>query len=155
VRLASSSISKKNRYEFLREIAASPIDSAQLPLRVHISVPTKAAAGTILPTVYVPPQSLATLLAPKADGRTAAHFEVMFMQIGAKHKLLDATQKQVDGELTPRESTTSKGGWTLPVRLPIKPRARLLCVILHDEASEAVGSIHIPLAGPESALNIR
>jgi VWFA-related protein len=148
-------IPKKNRVEFLSEIAASPIDSAQLPLRVHISVPPKTA-DTILATVYVPPQSLATLLAPKANGRTAAHFEIMFMQIGAKDKLLDATRKQVDGELTPREyAATPKGCWTLPVRLPIKPGAQLLCVILHDEASDEVGSIRIPLTGPESALNVR
>ncbi|MGH9734397.1 MAG: VWA domain-containing protein, partial [Candidatus Acidiferrales bacterium] len=143
----------KNRYAFLSEIAASPVDSAQLPLFVHISTPPKAVADRILVTVDLPPQSLTTMPAPEPNGHTVGHFEIEFMQIGARNKLLDATQKQIDADLKPQEyAAMTKGGWTLTAHLPLKAGTQTLCVILHDESSDEVGSIHIPLAGPNNAL---
>lgn len=143
----------KNRDAFLSEIAASPVDSAQLPFLVHISTPSKTTSDQIVATVDIPPQSLATILAPESNGHTVGHFEIEFMEIGAKNKLLDATQKQIDADLKPHEyAAMIKGGWTVTARLPIKPGAQTLCVILHDENSDAVGSIHIPLTDPGSAL---
>lgn len=136
----------KNRLQFLSEIAASPVDSGELPLTVHISEPRKAA-DRILAAVDIPPRSLATMLTPEANGHTVGHFEIMFMQIGAKNKLLDATQKQIDANLKADEySKMTKGGWALTVPVPVKLGAQTLCVILHDESSDAVGSVRIPLA---------
>lgn len=142
-------IAPKDRFQFLTEIAASPVDSGELTLTVHISEPQKGA-DEILATVGIPPRSLATMLTPEANGHTVGHFELMFMQIGAKDKLLDVTQKQVDADLKPDDySKLTKGGWTMTVRLPVKLRVQTLCVILHDESTDAVGSIHIPMTAYE------
>lgn len=146
-------MSPKNRYAFLSEIAASPVDSAQLPFVVHISTPSKTTSDQILATVDIPPQSLATILAPEPNGHTVGHFEIEFMQIGAKNKLLDATQKQLDADLKPQEyAAMTRVGWSLTAHLPLKPGAQTLCVILHDENSDDVGSIHISLTGHNNAL---
>lgn len=153
-------MSPKNRYDFLSEIAASPLNSAQLPFSIHISAQHGHGPDQILAGVDIPPQSLATILAPAPNGQIVGHFEIEFMQIDPKHKLLNATQKQIDADLTPDEySKMTRGGWRVTVRLPVKYRAQTLCVILHDEASDEVGSIHIPMApyaearGPAAARN--
>lgn len=150
---APQPMSPKKRYDFLSEIAASPLDSAQLPFLVHISAQHGEGPAQILAAVDIPPQSLATMLAPDRNGQIVGHFEIEFMQIDAKNKLLNATQKQIDADLRPAEySKMTKGGWALAVRLPAKAGAQNLCVILHDEASDEVGSIHIPLAPYAQAL---
>jgi len=143
----------KDRLEFLSEVAASPIESAQLPLSVHIATSSSPNGAAIDAVVHVGRQSLGSLLTAQASGHAAGHFEVEFMQIGEKNKLLDATQKQIDADLKPEEyAALSKTGWNLPVRLPFRPGATLLCVVLHDEASDAVGSVRIPLARYAAAL---
>lgn len=136
----------KDRAQFLSEVAASPIESAEIPLEVHIATAPNAAAVSVDATVSLNAAALASLLSVQNDGRSTGHFEVVFMQLGEKNRLLDATQKQIDANLKPEEyAKRSKSGWQMVVPLPVKPAAELLCVILHDEATDAVGSVRIPL----------
>jgi hypothetical protein len=68
------------------------------------------------------------------------------MQIGEKNKLLDLTQKDVDGDLDAKEyAAVFEKGWDLPAQLRFMPGGNILCVILRDKASDAVGSVRIPL----------
>lgn len=135
----------KSRIEFLRQIAASPLNAAELPLNVQIGSSSTGAIGRELTAkVHMNPQSMLTM---QENGHWKGNFEVMFMQIDAKSKLLDATQKSVDADLDPKEyAEISQKGWDLPVQLKLMPGATLLCVILHDMSSNAVGSVRIPLA---------
>jgi VWFA-related protein len=136
-------VSGKNRYEFLSQIAASPIDSTQLPLSVHVATSSGAKGAQIEAAVHMNPQSMLT---QQANGRWKGSFEVVFMQIGNKNKLLDLTQKDVDGDLDAKEyAAVSEKGWDLPAQLRFMPGANVLCVILRDKASDAVGSVRIPL----------
>ena len=140
----SRPVPPKNRFEFLSQIAASPIESSQLPLTVHIATPSGAKGPKIDAKVHLDPQLMLTNL---DNGHHKGSFEVMFMQLDPKNKLLDATQKDVDADLDPNEfDAVSQKGWDLPVQLNFKPGTTLLCVILHDKASDAVGSVRIPLA---------
>ncbi|HTS10740.1 MAG TPA: VWA domain-containing protein [Candidatus Limnocylindrales bacterium] len=136
----------KDRLEFLSQIAASPIDSTQLPMAVHVGVSNNAKEPEMNATVHLGAETLGSLLSAQANGHLAGHFEIVFMQIGERNKLLDATQKQVDAELKPEEyAAVSRRGWELPVRLSLKAGAMMLCVIVHDEISDEVGSVRIPL----------
>jgi hypothetical protein len=138
-------VSPKNRFEFLSEIAASPVDSTELPLRVHLAASQAAEGSRMNAQVHL---DVAPLLKPQTNGHSIGNFEVMFMQVGEKGKLLEATQRDVDADLTPEEyAEVAKNGWDLPAELKFMPGAEYLCVILHDKSSEAVGSVRIPLAG--------
>ena len=150
---AARPVPPKNRFEFLSQIAASPIESSQLPLTVHIATTSGAKGAKIDAEVHLNPQSMLTDL---DNGHRKGSFEVMFMQLDPKNKLLDATQKDVDADLDPQEyAAVSQKGWDLPVQLNFKPDATLLCVILHDKASDAVGSVRIPLARYSPAATTR
>jgi hypothetical protein len=99
--------------------------------------------------VHMNPQSMLTM---QEDGHWKGNFEVMFMQMDAKYKLLDATQKNVDADLDQKEyAEIVRKGWDLPVQLKFMPGATLLCVILHDKSSNAAGSVRIPLAAYAAA----
>lgn len=137
-------ISGKNRYEFLSQIAASPVDATQLPLSVHLAA-TSAAKGPHLDAkVHLSPQSMLT---QQANGHWQGNFEVVFMQIGEKNKLLDLTQEDVDGDLDQAGyAAAAQQGWDLAPQLKFMPGASFLCVIVRDKASDAVGSVRIPLA---------
>lgn len=133
-----------NRFEFLSQIAASPIESSQLPLTVHIATTSGAMGPKIDAKVHLDPQSMLTDL---VNGHRKGSFEVMFMQLDPKNKVLDATQKDVEADLDSQEyATITQKGWDLSAQLNFKPGATLLCVIIHDKASGAVGSVRIPLA---------
>lgn len=137
-------VPKKNLFEFFGQIAASPIDSTQLPLSVHIGVSPGAQGRQIEAQVHL---DLAPMLTLQSNGHWTGNFEVMFMQIGSKNKLLDATRKDVSADLDSAEyANRSQKGWDLPVSLKFMPGAMQLCVILHDKSSDAAGSVHIPLA---------
>jgi VWFA-related protein len=135
----------KSRIEFLRQIAASPLNAAELPLNVQIGSSSTGAIGRELTAkVHMNPQSMLTM---QENGHWKGNFEVMFMQLSAKNNLLDATQKNVDADLDSKEyAEVSQKGWDLPVQLKLMPGATLLCVILHDMSSNAAGSVRIPLA---------
>ena len=134
----------RNRFEFLSQIAASPIESSQLPLTVHIAATSGAKQPKIDAKVHLNPQSMLTDL---NNGHRKGSFEVMFMQLDPKNKLLDATQKDIEADLDPQEyAAISQKGWDLSAQLTFKQGATLLCVIIHDKASDAVGSVRIPLA---------
>ena len=133
----------KNRFEFLSQIAASPIESSQLPLTVHIATTSGAKGSRIDAKVHLNPQSMLTDV---DNGHRKGSFEVMFMQLDPKNKLLDATQKDIEADLDPQEyAAISQKGWDLFAQLNFKPGATLLCVIRHDTASDGVGSVRIPL----------
>jgi VWFA-related protein len=143
-------IAPKDRLEFLSQIAATPIDSAQLPIAVHISTSPGANGPQLAATVHINPQPM---LLSGPNGHWTGNFEVMFIQLGDNNKLLDATQKDVDADLTPEKyAGVIQKGFTLPVLLPLKPGATLLCVILHDKNTDEVGSVRIPLARYTAAL---
>jgi len=75
------------------------------------------------------------------------------MQVGEKGKLLDATQKDVDADLSLQEyAEVAKNGWDLPADLKFMPGAEYLCVILYDKSSDAAGSVRIPLTGYAASL---
>jgi VWFA-related protein len=134
----------KNRFEFFSQIAASPIESTQLALSVHIATTSSAKGPKIDAKVHLNPQSMLTEV---DNGHRKGSFEVMFMQLDNKNKLLDATQKDVEADLDSQEyATITQKGWDLSAQLNSKPGATLLCVIIHDKASDAAGSIRIPLA---------
>ncbi len=137
-------ISPKDRLKFLSQLAAIPIDSVQLPLAVRIAASSTADGPELDATVHVSPQSM---LSSAANGHWRGHIEVMFIQLGEKNKLLDATQKDVDIDLTPdKYSGMVNNGFNLPVKLPLRPGATILSIILHDKNTDDVGSVRIPLA---------
>jgi hypothetical protein len=86
------------------------------------------------------------MLTQRADGRWKGSFEVVFIQIGEKNKLLDLTQKDVDGDVDAMGyAAVAEKGWDLTTRLKLMKGANTLCVILRDKGSDAVGSVHVPL----------
>ena len=134
----------KDRIEFLTEVAASPIDSTALPLRVQLAARNTEGPTRLDARVHVDP---APLLVTQSNGHSTANTEILFMQIGDKGKLLNATQKSVDADLSPEEfSAAVQKGWDIPVELTLLPGADYLCVILHDYRTDEVGSVRIPLA---------
>jgi VWFA-related protein len=139
----------KSRIEFLSQIAASPLDAAELPLSVQIASLTGAMGRELTAKVHMNPQSMLTV---QENGHWKGNFEVMFMQLSAKSKLLDAAQKKVDADLDSKEyAEIVRNGWDLPVQLKLVPGATVLCVILHDKSSNAAGSVRIPLAAYTAA----
>jgi VWFA-related protein len=143
-------IPPKGRLEFLSQIAALPIDSVQLPLAARVVASSTATGPELDVTVHVSPQSM---LSSAADGHWTGHIEVMLIQLGEKNKLLDATQKDVDIDLPPEKYTGMvTNGFNLPVKLPLKPGATILSIILHDKNTDDVGSVRIPLARYTAAV---
>jgi len=139
----------KDRFAFFGQIAASPIDSTMLPVTVHLAASGKPQAAQLHAQVHLEP---ASMLARQENGRWSGQFELMFMQIGPKNKLLDATHKDVDADLDAAEyAKVSQQGWDLLADLKFMPAAQQLCVILHDKSSDSVGSVHIPLASYAAA----
>jgi VWFA-related protein len=136
-------LTPKNVYQFLTQIAVSPLDSAQLGLSVHVGASQTAGGAQIDARVHIEPQRM---LASQPNGHWAGKFELMFMQLDEKNRLLDATKKAVDADLNADEyAKVAKNGWDLAAQLKFMPGASVLCVILMDESSDEVGSVRIPL----------
>jgi len=134
----------KNRFEFLSEVAASPIDSPQLPLAVRMAASSGPKGAEIEAHVHLNPQPMLTF---QDNGHWKGSFEVVFIQLGEKNKVLNVTNSDVDADLDAGEyAAILQKGWTLPTHLPFLPGATQLCVILRDKLSDNVGSLHIPLA---------
>jgi len=137
-------IPPKNRFEFLSQIAASPLESAQLPLSVHIATLSNEKTTDIEANVHLDAQRLLT---QQDNGRWTGRFEVVFLQLSDKNKVLDVTQKAVEADLDAQEyGAVSQKGWDLSAVLNFMHGAAELCVILHDKSSDAVGSVNVPLA---------
>jgi len=136
-------VSPQNRFQFLSEIALSPIESTQLPLRVRMTTSSTPEGPKIDTSVHM---DLQTILTRNEDGHWRGNFEIMLMQLDNKNNLLNATSEGVDADLKPEKyETVSREGWDLPIQLNLMPGATLLCVILHDANSSQVGSVRIPL----------
>lgn len=134
----------KNRFEFLSEVAASPVDSPQLPLAVRMAASSGSKGAEIEAHVHVNPQPMLTF---QDNGHWKGSFEVVFIQLGEKNKVLNVTNSDVDADLDAKEyAAILQKGWTLPAHLPFMAGATQLCVILRDKLSDNVGSLHIPLA---------
>jgi VWFA-related protein len=125
----------------LSQIAASPLDATQLPVTVHL---TRGSTDAQL-QAEVKFNSSAGLVA-SAPGTWKGKFEIAFLQADDKGKILDATEKFVDMNLQPTTyKNILRSGVTLSARLPSFLDATKLSVIVLDESTGTVGSVHIPL----------
>jgi VWFA-related protein len=125
----------------LSQIAASPLDATQLPITVHL---TRASSNAQLQAdvKFNPPPGLTA----SAPGTWKGKFEIAFLQADGKGKILDATEKFVDMNLRPTTyNNVLRNGVTLSTSLPSFPNATMLSVIVLDQSSGIVGSVHIPL----------
>lgn len=144
-------LAAKSRFEFLSELAASSLDSPQLPMSVHITAYSNAKGPQLHAQVRLNPASMLTV---QGDGKWKGSFEVVFMQVGKKNKLLDLTAKSVDAELNEKEyANASQEGYQLPADLKFMPGAVQLCVIVRDKLSDAAGSVHVPLESYAASLS--
>ena len=92
----------------------------------------------------------------QSDGKWRSDFEVLFIQLDAKSKLLDATNKTFTGSFAqPEYEKMVRGPMDVPVTLKFVPHATTLCVILRDDNSESIGSVHIPLDKYAAAAALR
>ncbi|MDE3136014.1 MAG: VWA domain-containing protein [Acidobacteriota bacterium] len=125
----------------LSQIAASPLDATQLPITVRL---TRASSNAQLQAeVKFNPSSG---LSSSAPGTWKGKFEVAFLQADDKGKILDATEKFIDMNLGPTTYKNAlRNGVTLSTSLPSFPNATMLSVIVLDQSSGIVGSVHIPL----------
>jgi hypothetical protein len=134
----------KDRIAFLEQVAASPLDATGFALDARVEVKTDDGTEDLSTRVSFNPQPL---LRPGADSRWAGHFEVLYLQLDAKNFILDATDKTIDADFSAAEyAGFSSKAVDFPADLKLMPRAATLCVILHDTASDAVGSVQIPLS---------
>lgn len=141
-----SDLPSEDHTHFLDSIAATPLDATQLLFRVRITPWPIANGAEIDATVHVPPESLAAALTAEPNGHWTGRFEIVFAQLDGQHHVIGLTPRQINANLPPdKHVELFRNGWNLPVRLGIKPGTQTLCVILHDENSDAVGSVHIPL----------
>jgi hypothetical protein len=140
----------KNRYEFLSGIAASPIDSPQLPVAVRMTSSSGPKGPQLDAQVHMNPLPILII---QNNGHWKGSFEVVFIQLDEKNKVLNVTNSDVDAEIDAVQYTNiSQKGWTLPSHLPFMPGATTLCIILRDKLSDTVGSLHIPLARYSASL---
>ncbi len=136
-------IPTKYRTEYMQQIAASELDATQFPLSVHLGVAGKKGNPSLLATLRFNSQRLLYL---QSDGKWRSDFEILFIQLDAKSKLLDATNKTFTGSFAqPEYEKMVRGPMNVPVTLKFVPHATTLCVILRDDNSESIGSVHIPL----------
>jgi VWFA-related protein len=152
----AQALQAKDRYVFLSSITASPVDWPQLPMAVRVTMPAGAvpADGPQLNVlVHFNPQALISI---QDTRRWKGSFEVLFLQIGAKNKLLDLSQKSIDADMDANQyASAGRKGFDLPVDLKFFPGAEQLCVVLRDKLSDAVGSVHIPLQSYSAELKNR
>lgn len=138
----------KQRTEFLSEIAASPIESSQLPITVHVT----SKSDSLVAAVHIDPTPMLT----NRDDRWNGAFEVVFFQLDDKNHIKDVTTETEELDLKPETyRKLAQDGYTLPARLKLHSGATLLCVILHDRNSDAAGSVRIPLRQDAAALGNR
>jgi VWFA-related protein len=141
----------KNRYEFLSSIAASPIDSPQLPLAVRMTSSSGPKGPQLDTQVHMNPLAI---LSVQENGHWKGSFEVVFIQLDEKNKVLNVTNNDVDADIDANQyANVFQKGWTLPSHLPFAPGATQLCIILRDKLSDTVGSLHIPLARYSASLS--
>jgi len=142
----------KKREEFLASIAASPVPATQLQFGVHIAaVPTKDGAE-IDAIVHFDPRRL---LINQENGEWSANFELVFFQLDDKNKTYDVTTQSSDVNLKPEQyQRYIQTGVNIPNRLNFKRGATVLCIVLHDKRTDAVGSVHIPLSQYVANLNM-
>ncbi len=134
---------EKRRLNLFREIAASPVDATALPLSVHLAA-VRTGDGTRLDARIR--MDVLPMLTLREDGHWSGTFELMLIQ-AAGDQIVGATPRGVHADLKPAQyATIAEKGWDLPMQLKLLAGARELCVILHDENTDAVGSVHIPLA---------
>jgi VWFA-related protein len=146
-------IPTKYRTEYMQQIAASELDATQFPLSVHLGVAGKKGDPALLATLRFNSQPLLYL---QSDGKWRSDFEVLFIQLDAKSKLLDATNKTFTGSFAqPEYEKMVRGPMDVPVTLKFVPHATTLCVILRDDNSESIGSVHIPLDKYAAAAALR
>ena len=142
----------KDRFEFLSSIAASPIDSPQLPLAVRMASSSGPKGPQLDARVHMNPLPILTI---QDNGHWKGSFEVVFIQLDEKNKVLNVTNSDVDTDIDAGQyASVSQKGWTLPSHLPFMPGATTLCIILRDKLSDTAGSLHISLARYSASLAI-
>jgi len=79
-------------------------------------------------------------------GRTKASFDVAFVQIDLHGRVVAALEDRVRLSLTPEmyESAKSEGTY-YHRKLWIEPRAEKLRVVVRDRATDALGSVSVPV----------
>lgn len=136
----------------------NPDQVPQLPFTVHI-VPLPDSKNPQL-------QALITidahnLLTPNGDGRWGGNFELFFAQLGQNQfatpvdekrrcctlrRPLEVPTRTLDFTLSAEEYKEAiEKGISTAKTLQLQPGANVLSIVLHDKASNAVGSIRIPL----------
>jgi hypothetical protein len=131
----------KEEIEQLGQIAASPVDATQVPVYVRLMSPS--GVTQLLTQVYFNPRSE---LKNGSDGRWTGSFQIEFLQLDDKNHVLDATEKSLDVNLLPADfPNVAQHGLEVPASLPSMPHAAVLCVIVRDRNSDAIGSVRIPL----------
>ncbi|MGH9733936.1 MAG: hypothetical protein ACRD8A_05035, partial [Candidatus Acidiferrales bacterium] len=141
-----SDLPSEDHIQLLNSIAETPLEATQRLFSVRIAPVGNAKEAGIDAIVHVPPDSFAEALTAESNGHWTGRLEIVFMQLDKHDHVIGITPKQVNADLPPpKYAEISKNGWDLPIRVIIKPKAQTLCVILHDENFDAVGSIHIPL----------
>ena len=134
---------EKDRLHVFREVAASPVNATELPLRVHVAATHGPEGARIEARVHL---DVVPMLSFHDDGHWTGDFELMFVQSGG-HKILTATPRGIHADLKPQQYPyAARHGWDMPVELKVIPGAEMLSVILYDDATNSVGSVHIPLA---------
>lgn len=125
------------------EIARSPLEVPEIPITVRMSPPSGTDASAVEAKVILNAQKLFT---NQPGPEWKSNFEVKFFQLAAKNAVLGVTTQNVNVELDQEKysEALTKGINTLE-RLQLKPGATLLCVIVHDKSTDAVGSVRIPL----------
>lgn len=133
----------KARKQLLEEIAASPLEDTEIPVKVKLTPPNSVASSTIEARVYL---SAENLFASHQPDSWTSDFEVLFFQLTAKNKILDVTTQSVSLNFPQdKYSEALKRGINTAENLQFKPGAVLLYVIVHDKKTDAVGSVRIPL----------
>ncbi|HLZ51869.1 MAG TPA: VWA domain-containing protein [Candidatus Acidoferrum sp.] len=129
--------------QLLEEIATSPLEDTEIPVTVKLTPSRGVPSGTVEARVYVNAQ---TMFSNQLGHGWKSDFEVLFFQLTAKNKILDVTTETVGLELTDAKYTKAlKEGFDTVGTIQLKPGAALLCVIVHDKKTDAVGSVRISL----------
>jgi VWFA-related protein len=137
-------LSQKEQLERMKQIAASPVDATGFPFAAHIMSPANGSENALQLKLLFDPD---VPLSSDNPGNWRGMLDVLFLQTSASHKLLDATDKSIEMNLTAAQHGAAKRDMVqFPVALKLMPGAETLCIILSDPASDTIGSLHIALA---------